>query len=378
MSEVFLSYRQTDEAQKLRALTFAEKLVSCGISVIFDQLYLRVNPGGPPDGWPKWSSDRAIKTERVLILGSMEWFQCFEGNQTPGTALGAACEAGDIRQRIYNKGGNNDDVRIVLFDDEDSKIIPTHLQRYHRFHAQRDYSSIVQWLGGETPDAFRATKDEWPEVAPSLAWPVADHSAAREAFRQLIVQSSPFRYLPITGKSETGKSHLTKQFLANAALIPSLTYGRFDFKGSSDMDAELNIFAQHLEVPEPKGSNISSQLGQILVELRKSARPTLLIFDTYELAGDAQRWMSENLLLSLPRSPWLRVVIVGQRVPNTHGEAWAMFSSASIELNEPTAEDWLEYSKPHKPGIDIEFVRKAHNYCNGKTPLLAQLLGPTA
>lgn len=377
MCEVFLSYRQIDDAQRARALAFAEKLVSCGISVILDQLYLKANPGGPPDGWPKWSSDRATRTSKVLILGSKEWFQCFDGTQGPGTGLGAACEANDLRQRIYEAAGVNEVIRVVLFDDSDSAHISSHIARYHRFHADRDYTSIVQWLGGTLPEVQSLPSDEWPDVAPQLAWPVADHNAAREAFRQLIVKSAPFRYLPIAGKSETGKSHLTKQFLANAALIPGLVYGRFDFKGSSDMNAELKFFAQHLEVSEPSGSsNVSSQLAQILTELRKSARPALLIFDTYELAGDAERWMEESLLLSLPRLPWLRVIIVGQHVPSTHGEAWAAFSSSIIELNEPSPEDWFNYGKPHKPDIDFEFVRRIHQCCNGKTTVLAQVLGP--
>src|SRR4030095_7750754 len=126
---------------------------------------------------------------------------------------------------------------------------------------------------------------DWPAVAPPLDWPVADHSEAQRAFAQLITRAAPFRLLPIQGVSDTGKSHLTKQFLRNALKILDLTCGRFDFKGSSDIDTELSNFAEFLGVLVPTpGSGVSSQLAQILSVLRKAARPTLLIFDTFELA----------------------------------------------------------------------------------------------
>lgn len=224
-----------------------------------------------------------------------------------------------------------------------------------------------------------AAGPDWPDVAPSLDWPVADHSEAQSAFAKLITRAAPFRLLPIHGSSETGKSHLTKQFLGNAFKIPALTCGRFDFKGSSDMGAELDRFAQLLGVPEPApGSGVSSQLADIFASLKTKARPTLLIFDTFELAGEAERWVKQNLLLSIIRAPWLRVIIVGQRVPSRHGEPWAGISAEPILLRSPTPEEWFEYGQPHKRGLTLEFVRRVHEYSGGKATALAQVLGPTA
>ena len=59
------------------------------------------------------SSDRALETEHVLIIGTHLWFQCFEKKQPPGTGLGAACEADDIRQRIYEANGVIEHIRVV-------------------------------------------------------------------------------------------------------------------------------------------------------------------------------------------------------------------------------------------------------------------------
>ncbi len=216
----------------------------------------------------------------------------------------------------------------------------------------------------------------WPVVAPSLDWPVADHSRAQGAFAQLITRTAPFRLLPIHGNSETGKTYLTKQFLGNALKIADLTCGRFDFKGSSDMDAELCAFAQRLEVPAPSpGSGVSNQLADIFASLKKAARPTLLIFDSFELAGEAERWVKENLLLAIIRSPWLRVIIAGQRVPIRHGEPWAGISAEPVLLRPPTPQEWFEYGRPHKPDLTMDFVRKAHRYSAGKATALGLILG---
>ena len=218
--------------------------------------------------------------------------------------------------------------------------------------------------------------NDWPAETPALDWSVADHTDARQAFADLITRRSPFRLLPIIGVSGTGKSHLTKQFLGNGTRIPELTCGRFDFKGSSGIDAEVSLFADQLQVPLRAGGGVAQQLGQILGTLREAARPTLLIFDTFEAAGDTVRWVKENLLLAIVRVSWLRVVIVGQEVPRSQGEAWSAVTPAAIELRHPSPQEWLAYGSQHTPDLTIEFVAQAHALANGRSSTLAQLLGP--
>jgi hypothetical protein len=50
---------------------------------------------------------------------------------------------------------------------------------------------------------------------------VADHSGVREAFACLLTRDAPWRFLPIVGPTETGKSHITKQMLAELSQILS-------------------------------------------------------------------------------------------------------------------------------------------------------------
>ena len=146
MPEVFISYRQISDTERQRVRAFAERLRSSGISVILDQFFLEEHPGGPNDGWDKWSSDRALHTSHVIIIGSESWFQCFDKTQPPGTGLGAACEADDIRHRVYEANGIVETIRVVIFDDADSKHISPKLKRYHRFHADHDFDNILRWL----------------------------------------------------------------------------------------------------------------------------------------------------------------------------------------------------------------------------------------
>ena len=169
MSQVFITYRQTDDAQMQRVRDFGERLRSCGIEVLLDQLFLDDHPAGPDEGWDKWSSDRALKTDYVLIVGTQAWFDCFEKTQPPGTGLGAACEADDIRSRIYKAAGLNKTVRVIVFDEAEATNIPAKLDRYHRFNALRDFANVVRWLGGTVPiDTVDTPRTPIPHNLPSL------------------------------------------------------------------------------------------------------------------------------------------------------------------------------------------------------------------
>ena len=155
---------------------------------------------------------------------------------------------------------------------------------------------------------------DWPEEPPRLFWPVADHTDARAAFERLLTRTAPWRFLPICGPSETGKSHISKQMLKNVLHGTGLACGRFDFKGGTiGMDDEVRAFVSPgLGVPLPDDGRLNERLGHILDALNKKAQPALLVFDTYESAGEAQDWIEKQLLPSLIRTTWLRVVILGQ------------------------------------------------------------------
>jgi hypothetical protein len=102
----------------------------------------------------------------------------------------------------------------------------------------------------------------------------------------------------------------------------------------------------------------------------------LLVFDTYEAAGEAQDWMEKQLLPSLIRATWLRVVITGQRVPDRSGAIWESDASPVITLNPPPPADWLEYAKQYHPELTLEYVETTCKLASNKATVLQQLLGP--
>lgn len=377
MVTVFLSYRhEGDNAGVVRA--FAERLEGEGLTVVLDQFAQEreFNGGGPDQGWPRWCKAQAGNpAHKVLVIATPGWFRCYEQTEVPGTGLGAAAEAGVLEQVLYNAGGVAREMRIVRFTSIEVTTFPLDLQRYHCFSDPSDFANIVSWLKAGAPAAVAAA--DWPAVAPTLKWPMADHDGVHRAFLQLITRDAPFRFLPIRGDSETGKSQITRLLLGHGLRCAGLACGRFDFKGTSDVDAELQRLVQHLGVPlPPAGPSLAQRLGVVLAALQQRNKPALLIFDTFEMAGAAEQWVKDALLFALiPPASRLRVVVAGQRVPEPGGTSWEDCAHSVIPLHPPALEDWYRYGKERKPGITEDFVRQAHELCGGKPSVLAQLFG---
>jgi hypothetical protein len=217
---------------------------------------------------------------------------------------------------------------------------------------------------------------QWPSDAPELQWPMADHSEARTAFARLLCEASPERSLLVRGASETGKSHMSKQMIRNAGRLRGVLAGRFDFKGTTNIGIEA--FAQPLDIEPPAGQTLNERLAGILTELRRRAQPTLLVFDTYEAAaGEVKDWIESVLLPYLVPARWLRVVIIGQSVPTRAGSTWESVAANPLTLQLPDPEDWLAYGRANRGDIiTLEFVTQVHLLGQGKSSVLASLLGP--
>jgi hypothetical protein len=218
---------------------------------------------------------------------------------------------------------------------------------------------------------------DWPSDIPDLSWPMADHSEARRSFANLLSAAANERALLIRGESETGKSHISKQMIRNSMLLPDVVAGRFDFKGTTNMNVEIESFSRPLDIEPPTGRTLSERLAKIFTELRRRARPTLLVFDTYEAAGEGKEWIEGVLLPHLVHARWLRVVIVGKSVPRRTGSIWESVAADPLTLQLPRPEDWLAYGRENRgTTVDLAFVTQAHLLADGKPSLLAGLLGP--
>jgi hypothetical protein len=277
------------------------------------------------------------------------------------------------RHRIFPVRVGDGEVEGVLFNE----IVPDLREKTPADAAELIVARLKLargYTGDVEPNVAR-----WPSDVPVLQWPMADHGEARAAFARLLCEASPERVLLVRGASETGKSHMSRQMIRNAMRLPGVASGRFDFKGTTSMGVEVEAFSGPLGIEPPAGQTLNERLAKIFTELRRRTQPTLLVFDTYEAAGEAKDWIEGVLLPHVVSAHWLRVVIIGQSVPTRAGSTWESVSASTLTLQLPGPEDWLAYGLENRGDIiSLEFVTQAHLLGEGKASVLASLLGPVS
>src|SRR5262249_55413363 len=239
--------------------------------------------------------------------------------------LGAAAEAGVIEQRLYNAAGLSPDIRIVKLATGGNSELPLDLQRYHSFRIPEDEADLTRWLTTDGGRPAAAPAARWPSTPPALQWPLCNHHAVRDCFASLLTHGSGHKALFLRGPSGSGKTAVTEQLLGNALRLDGLICGRFDFKGSIRLREELQRFSSHLDLAAPRGDRVVDALNELLQAVLARHVPTLLIFDTFEVAAEAADWVDKTLLTALipPRVSHVRVVISGQALPQRHRASWA-------------------------------------------------------
>jgi TIR domain len=300
-------------------------------------------------------------------------------------------EAIRARRMAALQGGRNDDfVLPIRVGDGDVPGIPFNaIVPDFRGKLAKDAANLVverlrivcESMTSSDPGVLSKSVDtsaDWPENAPGLHWPMADHTEARDAFRCLFSKTVRTRALLILGQSGTGKTHMAKQMKLNGSAQRDVLCGRFDFKGMTNLDDEVDQFARELTLDKPSGIRLNERLGNLFDQLRTRRSPTLLIFDTFEAGGEACTWVERVALGELDRAPWLRVVVIGQAVPTRAGSTWASMAPPTIQLENPGPEHWFEYGKASRPNanITIAAVRENHELVFGHATTLAGLYGP--
>jgi SEFIR domain len=234
LQQVFISYRHETPEHERAVGRLGELLRHAKIPVVLDQFFKEDNPGGPDEGWPKWSEDRANESACLLIVASEGWFAAYNKTAPPDTGMGAATEADLVRQWLYDEKADNTRIRLVLLHEIAADKIPPRLRGWHQFRpfeSDDQLEGLLRWVaqcvGVENPELPAV---RWPEPVPfrpdfadrvKEEWP---------AVAELLTSHSRHRILLYEGASGLGKSVLVRQAAAYAKKL-GVGVALVDFKG---------------------------------------------------------------------------------------------------------------------------------------------------
>lgn len=383
MPTVFISYSHDTDSHRDRVRELAERLRRDGVVVVIDRDKL---PGGPNEGWPTWSEAQVKECDQVLVACTERYYRSYEGDMPTGQGLGAACEAGAIRQILYNLASINPKFRVILFEEGDSTHIPLGLQKYHRFELWRgeSYAQLLAWVtppaagGAGTQPLITPTAVQWPKLVNRPVRALANRDEEFDCFERMIQGQTDRRILLLRGASNRGKTALLGELLRLANAL-GVAYSHIDLKGCPPLDQVLErmvLDAQELLPTLGKAASGGRQIA-LLGDLQHLARPLILAFDTFEKGGDEfARWLETQLLSRVARCPALLVVVCGQVIPDQDKHTWGT-QATTFELP-PIREDgkWRQFFASAYPGksIDPKYVEGYVKGTNGDPGAIAALL----
>lgn len=360
MARVFISYSHDSLEHKARVNALAQRLRTDGITTIIDSDLL---PGGPADGWPRWSERQVKEADLVLVVCTAIYYQRFQGDQLSGGGLGAVVEAGAIRQFLYDQASFNEKVRAIVFGPDDYTHIPRELKRYSSFllDKQEGYANLLVWIRDRSPIApphkLETPTVRWPSPAPDYEWHIADRRDPIAVFQKMVTGQIPQRILLLPGASGTGKSILLSEFFAYSRHL-NLAAASLDFKGCPSLDEVFEALRLDLG-PDILGESYPAsgmaRFYQFISDLQHLSLPLVLFFDTYEQASvDTQKWIEGQLLPRLDRTRAVVVVISGQLVPNDELHPWRTLVESRELTPIAQSEDWLEFSRRKWEGREVK------------------------
>lgn len=365
MPATFISYRHEGQEFLSQVRDFAERLQGSGIDVRLDQLYSESHPGGPDEGWDRWSSTQVKRADRVLIVCSPGWFRSFEGLQLPGEALGATHEARLIYTEFYESGWRSAKHRLVTLAGTDPGDIPLDLRHVHRFDSDADFDQVVAWIAGP-PATQRAGKQtaagvRWPEPLTDFTPDFANRQDVWPTIERMLTGHSRKRIVILEGETNHGKSELIRECVRYAREAGLLVVA-IDFKGGhrtiSHILGELDLTLGPY-LPEFSGSGARDPL-LLRRDLRRLERPLLVLLDTYEQAlsnREVADWVQYQLLIEVEHCPALAVLVAGQESPDRKRALWKD-QSQHFRLGPITEtkawEDWVRRRFPRLESADID------------------------
>ncbi len=109
MIKVFISYSHDNDTHQQRMHALADRLRNDGVDIILDR---DCGPGGPDEGWDKWSEKAGRKNGNSLAGIHTRIPQMLGWRTITGDALGAIRELKVLDRRLYNAGNEVNFCRI--------------------------------------------------------------------------------------------------------------------------------------------------------------------------------------------------------------------------------------------------------------------------
>ena len=220
--------------------------------------------------------------------------------------------------------------------------------------------------------------------------PLANYEAEQALFAEVVSSDREPNILLVQGESGSGKSHLieyglsTVQDMPSALIklqgggdaIPAVFTNMGGRRGWEKLPRFTHTVANLLEAPGSVDDPVWQmgmhrhlrQIGQLgdlqsrlsryqllsdawFADARELEEPFLLAVDAYEKASTVfDRWFSNDFLIGVANSRKMRVVVAGQRVPQTQA-AWSFCASLQELAGIHEAEEWLAWAE--KAGYQV-------------------------
>jgi hypothetical protein len=359
-NQVFLSYRHESPEHVRAVRRLGELLRQAEIPVALDQFYLDEHPGGPDEGWPKWSEDCANESACVLIVASEGWFAAYDKTAAPGLGLGAATEADVFRQALWDERGYNARIRLAFLRDIAADKVPTRLRAWHHFRpfdTEAELDQVIRWIAGRLGlENIELPTVRWPKPAEFQLDLANRNKREWPAVVDLLAGRSRERILLFQGATGLGKTELLQQAVAYARKLGiAVVHVNFN-EGLWDVAGILGQFHLDLGAHLPTFTREASNKSHLLrKDLRSLRQPALLAFDGYDKdvvdSKAVSGWLSQQLLAEVETALGLAVIVAGQEVPDYANAGWR--DLARVLPLEPITrvEDWEPWINRRLPGF---------------------------
>jgi hypothetical protein len=146
MPKVFISYSHDSADHDTRVLELSDRLRGQGIDCSIDQYVT-----APSVGWRAWMQQQIAEADFVLMICTETYRKRAEGKEDPSKGQGAAYEAGQIQQVLYEASGNNEKYLPVIMAATDKDNIPQDLRpfTYYRVFEPSGYEFLYRHLTGQ-------------------------------------------------------------------------------------------------------------------------------------------------------------------------------------------------------------------------------------